>query len=176
MIRLTLIIFVLVLFSGCSTKQMRQHSKAQTLKPKTLTSKPKTKPLPSYKPKKQNWITTALYHEYKKWYRTPYKLGGINTSGLDCSSLIQIVYRDAFSISLPRTTKDQVKKGYLVSKNSTKEGDLVFFKTGFNTRHAGIIIEEGKFMHTSQKNGVSISSLSNPYWKSRYWQSRRVLP
>jgi cell wall-associated NlpC family hydrolase len=63
-----------------------------------------------------------------------------------------------------------------VSKNSTKEGDLVFFKTGFNTRHAGIIIEQDKFMHTSQKNGVSISSLSNPYWKSRYWQSRRVLP
>jgi cell wall-associated NlpC family hydrolase len=173
MIRLTLIISLLLLFSGCSTKHYRQHSYPQK---KDTSSKSTPRAVPSYKPKKQNWITTALYHEYKKWYRTPYKFGGINTNGLDCSSLIQIVYRDAFSISLPRTTKDQVKKGYLVSKNSTKEGDLVFFKTGFNTRHAGIIIEQDKFMHTSQKNGVSISSLSNPYWKSRYWQSRRVLP
>lgn len=171
MIRLTLIIFVLILFSGCSTKQVRQHSKPQTLK-----SKPKAKPLPSYKPKKQNWITTALYSEYKKWYKTPYKYGGVTSSGLDCSSFVQIVYRDAFSISMPRTTKDQVRKGYLVSKNSTKEGDIVFFKTGFNSRHAGIIIEKGKFIHTSQKYGVTVSSLNNPYWKSRYWQSRRVLP
>ena len=175
MIRLTLIISLLLLFSGCSTKHMRQHSKPQEQNQNT-TSKHKPRAITSYKPKKQNWITTALYHEYKKWYKTPYKLGGINTNGLDCSSLIQIVYRDAFSVSLPRTTKDQVKKGYLISKNSTKEGDLVFFKTGFNTRHAGIIIEQDKFIHTSQKNGVTISSLSNPYWRSRYWQSRRILP
>ncbi len=162
MLRLALVISALVLLSGCSTKQTRQHSKAK------LT--------PSYKPQRQNWITTALYSEYKKWHKTPHRLGGTTLNGVDCSSLIQIVYRDAFGIKLPRTTKDQVKKGYLISKNSTKEGDLVFFKIGYKTRHAGIIIEKDKFMHTSQKNGVSISSLSNPYWKSRYWQSRRVLP
>ncbi|MDA3908032.1 MAG: NlpC/P60 family protein, partial [Sulfurimonas sp.] len=135
MIRITLIISVLLLFSGCSTKHYRQHSKPKKLQ--NLTSKPKADP--SYKPKKQNWITTALYNEYKKWYRTPYEYGGIDTDGLDCSSLVQIVYRDAFHIDLPRTTKNQVKEGYLISKNSTKEGDLIFFKTGFKKRHAGII-------------------------------------
>ncbi len=171
MLRLLLIASILLLFNGCSSRKLRQHS-STTTPTKTI----KNKQQPKYKPKKQNWITTALYHEYKKWYRTPYKYGGMNKYGLDCSSLVQIVYRDAFSIKLPRTTKDQVKKGYLVSKNTTKEGDLVFFKTGYNSRHAGIVIEEGKFMHASQKNGVSISSLSNPYWKSRYWQSRRILP
>ncbi len=178
MLRLALVVSILLILSGCSTKKLRQHSKptktSQTKKAKAQpTYKHSTK---EYRPKKQNWITIALYHEYKKWYRTPYKYGGLSKNGLDCSSLIQQVYRDAFGISLPRTTKEQVKKGYLISKNSTKEGDLVFFKTGYNTRHAGIIIEKGKFMHTSQKNGVSISSLSNPYWKSRYWQSRRILP
>ncbi|MFT5836280.1 MAG: cell wall-associated NlpC family hydrolase [Sulfurimonas sp.] len=171
MILVTLIILSLLLFSGCSTKNIKPYSKH------SKTSKQiKKKEIPTYKPKKKNWITTALYKEYKKWYKTPYKYGGVNTNGLDCSSLILIVYRDAFSIKLPRTTKDQVKKGYLISKNSTQEGDLVFFKTGFDTRHAGIIIESDKFMHTSQKNGVSISSLHNPYWKQRYWQSRRILP
>ena len=171
MIRLTLIVFALLLFSGCSTKGVKPHSK---LLKTSKTSTPKASP--KYKPKKKNWITTALYQEYKKWYKTPYKYGGVNTNGLDCSALIQIVYKDAFNIKLPRTTKDQVKKGYLISKNTTQEGDLVFFKTGFNTRHAGIIIERDKFIHASQKNGVSISSMHNPYWKSRYWQSRRILP
>ena len=169
MIRIAIVASLLFLLSGCSTKSSKQH-----FQPKKKQSTLKAKP--SYKPQKKNWITTALYHEYIKWYKTPYKFGGINTNGLDCSALIQIVYRDAFSIHLPRTTKDQVKKGYLIKKNSTKEGDLVFFKTGFKTRHAGIIIEQDKFMHTSTKNGVSVSSLSNPYWRSKYWQSRRILP
>jgi len=160
MLRLTLVVSLLLLLSGCSTKHIS----------KTKTSKH------LYKPQKQNWITKALYHEYKRWHRAPYKLGGSNTNGVDCSSFIQIVYRDAFNIKLPRTTKDQVKKGYFINKSSIKEGDLVFFKTGYNIRHAGIIIEKDKFMHASQKSGVSISSLSNPYWRSRYWQSRRVLP
>ncbi|WP_321779208.1 C40 family peptidase [Sulfurimonas sp.] len=171
MFHLLLLASILILFSGCSSRTLRQHSYQETSSKSQKNYAP-----PKYKPKKQNWITTALYHEYKKWYRTPYKYGGMNKYGLDCSSLIQIVYRDAFNIRLPRTTKNQVKKGYLISKNSTKEGDLVFFKIGYNSRHAGIVIEKGKFMHASQKNGVSISSLSNPYWKSRYWQSRRILP
>ena len=167
MLRLALVASLLLLLSGCSSKQIKSQS---TTKPSNKQEKP------SYKPQKQNWITTALYNEYKKWHKTPYKLGGINTNGIDCSSLVQILYRDAFSIRLPRTTKDQAKKGYLISKNSTQEGDLVFFKTGYNTRHAGIVIEKDKFIHSSTKYGVMISSLSNPYWKSKYWQSRRVLP
>ncbi|WP_415396758.1 NlpC/P60 family protein [Sulfurimonas sp. CS5] len=165
MLRLAIVASLLLLLSGCSTKQTKPYSKASTKKEK-----------PSYKPKQQNWITTSLYEEYKEWHKTPHKLGGISKKGVDCSSLIQRVYRDAFNISLPRTTKNQAKKGYQVNKNSSREGDLVFFKTGYNTRHVGIIIEKDKFMHTSKKYGVMVSSLNNPYWKSKYWQSRRVLP
>ncbi|MBL0707517.1 MAG: C40 family peptidase [Sulfurimonas sp.] len=171
MLRLLLIASALIVFSGCSSRTLRQHSSHSThIKTSHYKAKPK------YKPKIQNWITDALYDQYKIWYKTPYKYGGVSKYGLDCSSLAQIVYRDAFGIRLPRTTKYQVKKGYLISKNSTKEGDLVFFKTGYDSRHVGIIIENDKFMHTSQKNGVSISSLRNPYWRSKYWQSRRILP
>ncbi|MFT7003046.1 MAG: cell wall-associated NlpC family hydrolase [Sulfurimonas sp.] len=160
----------LIIFSGCSTKRVKHPSRI------TTHAKLKPKPKPSYKPKEDNWVTTALYTEYKKWYKTPYEYGGEDEDGIDCSALIQIVYKDAFNIKLPRTTKAQVKKGYLISKKSTQEGDLVFFKTGFKTRHAGIIIEKNKFIHTSSKNGVSVSSLNNPYWKRNYWQSRRILP
>ena len=168
--KVALFIVLAILFSACSVKKTPTHKKIIK-----LYKQQKSYKVP-YKPKSENWITLALYDEYKKWYKTPYKYGGTCLRGVDCSALVQIIYKDAFNINLPRTTKNQVKQGYKVSRNSTKEGDLVFFKTGYNTRHVGIIIEKGKFINTSSKYGVTISELNNPYWKSKYWQSRRILP
>ncbi len=168
---LGIVLVTLLLLSGCSAKKAKP-----THKQKTSTKVVTKKQTPSYKPKKQNWITTALYSEYKKWYKTPYKYGGLSKNGVDCSAFVQLSFKNAFNIELPRMVKDQVKKGYKVSRSKIKEGDLVFFKTGYNTRHSGIIIEQDKFMHVSTKRGVTVSSLNNPYWKSKYWQARRILP
>jgi len=83
---------------------------------------------------------------------------------------------DAFRVRVPRTTKEQAKSGYETSKDEIKAGDVVLFKTGWNSRHSGVYLERGNFMHTSKKHGVTISNLNNPYWKNNYWQTRRVLP
>ncbi len=164
---LGVVLSILILLSGCSSKKAQTPTKQKTAtKRQTL----------SYKPKKQNWVTTSLYNEYKKWGKTPYKYGGLNTNGIDCSAFVQLSFKNAFNITIPRTAKEQAKKGYKVSRKSSQAGDLTFFKTGYNTYHSGIIIEKDKFMHVSVKRGVSISSLNNPYWKSRYWQTRRILP
>ncbi len=160
---LLLVLTVLLLLSGCSSKKVSKP----TYKAKKTATKTKYT---------GNWINRALSKEYAKWDGTPYKYGGTSLKGIDCSSLMQILYRDAFSLKIPRTTANQAKIGYQIKKNSSREGDLVFFKTGYNTRHSGIIVEKGKFIHTSTKYGVMISSLNNPYWKSKYWQTRRVLP
>ncbi len=160
---------------GCSTRGNPAYKKALTKKTyntNNVTSK-KNSTTPN---KKHNYITASLYKEYQKWQGTPYQLGGDSFNGVDCSSFIQSVYKNAFNIKLPRTTREQVKKGYKVSRSSHKVGDLIFFKTGYNIRHTGIVIEKGKFMHTSQKHGVTISDIYNPYWNTHYWQIRRILP
>ena len=156
-----LILLSILFITGCSTKGNPSfHKKIKN---------PQTKST-------NNYITNALYKEYEKWDSTQYKFGGKDFNGIDCSSLIQTIYKNSFSIQLPRTTKEQVKKGYKVSRNNLRDGDLVFFKTGYNTRHTGIVIEKYKFIHASKKYGVTISNLHNPYWKSKYWQARRLLP
>ncbi|MEA3369944.1 MAG: NlpC/P60 family protein [Campylobacterota bacterium] len=155
----------LLLLGGCSSKKI-STTKHKTSKKSSYSKKIKT----------DNWINAALSKEYAKWDSTPYKYGGTSLRGVDCSSLMQIIYRDAFGVKIPRTTKEQAKIGYQVKKKSAREGDLVFFKTGRSTRHSGILISNGKFIHSSTKHGVIISSLNNPYWKSKYWQTRRVLP
>ena len=163
--KLLLLVFtVLLLLNGCSSKKVSK---------------------PAYKTKKNiytikeqsgSWINVALSKEYSKWDGVPYKYGGTSLRGVDCSSLMQIIYKNAFGLKIPRTTANQAKIGHQVNKSTSREGDLVFFKTGYKTRHSGILIDKGNFIHSSTKYGVMISSLNNPYWKSKYWQTRRVLP
>ena len=120
-------------------------------------------------------LSLALQREYHYWAGSPFRLGGNSRKGIDCSSLIQKVYKKVVKINLPRTTKLQVKKGYSVKKSHLKVGDLVFFKTGRSSRHAGIYMGSNQFFHTSTSKGVIISDLNNPYWRKHYWQSRRII-
>ena len=53
-------------------------------------------------------------------------------------------------------------------------GDLVFFHTG-KTKHVGIYIDNGEFMHASTKIGVTISKIDDDYFRNRYWKATRVL-
>ena len=116
-----------------------------------------------------------LYQHYRSWKGTPYRYGGSTKRGIDCSSFIFDTYQSLFKISLPRSTKNQVKQGNRIYINQLEPGDLVFFKTGWNVRHVGIYLEQGKFMHVSSTKGVIISNLNSGYWKENYWQARRLL-
>ena len=170
---LIFVLLSLIFFSGCSSRVVPHIKHKEILKPNRNFSQNKN---PSYKLKNKNAITQTLYTEYAKWDGSPYCYGGTSKNGIDCSSLVQNIYYDAFGVKVPRTTKEQAKIGYKVSRNKTREGDLLLFKTGYRTRHSGIYLESGNFINTSTKHGVTISNLNNPYWKSKYWQTRRVLP
>ena len=134
-----------ILFSACSSRKKISYKNIDTHKTQLKKYKPKIKKLP----KNVNYKTKALYDEYKKWVGTKYKLGGDSLKGIDCSSFVQQVYYNAFGLKIPRTTKEQSKVGSKISKKELQVGDMIFFKTGWNVRHVGIIIENGKFIHTS---------------------------
>jgi cell wall-associated NlpC family hydrolase len=153
--------------NGCSTKKTKitLHSYTKPLKNKT----------PPYLLHKKNTITLALYEEYLKWHGVAYKFGGNSKRGIDCSALVETLYADAFGIRIPRTTAKQIKRGVFIAKNRLREGDIIFFKTGWKSMHSGIYLERGNFIHTSTKHGVTISNINNPYWKSKYLESRRLL-
>jgi len=116
-----------------------------------------------------------LIKDYLYWKGTPYRLGGNSKKGIDCSALVQDIFKNSFKIHLPRTTYRQVKLGHFVDRDDLQVSDLVFFKTGWNVRHVGIYMGDNEFLHASVSRGVMISSLDNVYWKSKYWQSRRVI-
>lgn len=114
------------------------------------------------------WETAAA-----QWEGVPHRWGGTSRSGIDCSALVQTLYRDVSGVRLPRTTQAQARTGTRVRKRDLKPGDLVFFYLD-KTNHVGVHIEGGRFVHASSSNGVMISHIDEPYWAERYWTARRI--
>ncbi|WP_340106499.1 C40 family peptidase [Rhodohalobacter sp. 8-1] len=123
----------------------------------------------------ESHVLDALNQAHNNWRGTPYVLGGAGMGGVDCSSFTQIVFKDYFGIELPRNTRQQLQEGTSVRRNYTRPGDLVFFKTGRNMLHVGIIMKGDRFLHASVSSGVMISNIGQRYWATKYLGTRRIL-
>ena len=113
---------------------------------------------------------------YQQWRGVPYRMGGTNRAGLDCSAFTQLAYQQVLGFTLPRTTESQASLGRPVDRYRLQHGDLVFFKTGSGESglHVGIYDTDNQFIHASTSNGVTRSSLNNVYWNKKFWQARRI--
>ena len=120
-------------------------------------------------------ITRALTDAERTWSGTPHVLGGTTRRGVDCSALVQRIYADFLGIDLPRTTEAQVREGTPISPRELVSGDLVFFRPTPKSRHVGIYMGDGTFLHASSSQGVTTSRLAEAYWQQTYWTARRVL-
>ena len=119
-------------------------------------------------------VRNRLDKAYSDWKGTKYVLGGTSSRGIDCSAFIQVVFKDYLNAELPRTTREQMQEGQSVKKRNIKIGDMVFFRTGRDTYHVGVMINGEQFLHASTSNGVTISNLQNQYWQSTYLTTRRL--
>src|ERR1043165_447551 len=59
---------------------------------------------------------------------TPYRNGGGDPGGFDCSGFTQYVFA-RYGIALPRATRDQFQVGQDVDARELAPGDLIFFTT-----------------------------------------------
>jgi cell wall-associated NlpC family hydrolase len=119
-------------------------------------------------------VSAVLRSQHAAWGGTRYKLGGMGRDGIDCSGFTYVTFANRFGLRLPRTAVAQSQLGESVLQHELRPGDLVFFRTGFKTRHVGIYAGNRSFLHASTSGGVMMSSLDNPYWRKKYWKARRV--
>jgi probable lipoprotein NlpC len=111
---------------------------------------------------------------------TPYRYGGIDSRGLDCSGLVFLSFKDALNTSVPRTTSSLYSWSERISSKEMQTGDLVFFVTdGAAISHVGIYAGNGRFIHAASagpKTGVMYSRLDESYWKRTFTGAGRALP
>jgi len=109
---------------------------------------------------------------------TPYVWGGNSLqSGVDCSGLVQQVYKN-FGLNVPRVTYDQIGQGKAVGMKDLAPGDMIFFDTDHGTGgpdHVGIYIGGGKFIHAPRPGkGVEIADLKSGYYQDSFMGGRRI--
>ena len=105
----------------------------------------------------------------------PYRDGGVDPSGFDCSGFVRYVY-EQHGVAMPRQVRDQFRVGKAVDRDRLEPGDLVFFSTvAPGASHVGIVIGGDQFIHAPSERGVvRVESLSQQYWSSRFIGAKRV--
>jgi cell wall-associated NlpC family hydrolase len=106
---------------------------------------------------------------------TPYRNGGVDPSGFDCSGFVKYVF-EQHGVVMPRDTRRQFEVGDEVDPAALAPGDLVFFQTvAPGASHVGIVVGGDQFVHAPNSSGVvRVEHLSSQYWSSRFVGAKRV--
>ena len=106
----------------------------------------------------KNNIRESLVETAKKFINVPYLWGGRSYFGIDCSALVQLVYK-IHGITLPRDADKQAELGEARDfVEESKPGDLAFFEDSEGKIvHVGLVLSPFEIIHASGK--VRIDSL-----------------
>ncbi|PYZ98091.1 hypothetical protein CR205_05710 [Alteribacter lacisalsi] len=119
--------------------------------------------------------------EAVQYLDTPYLFGGTDREGLDCSFLVQEVFRESLGVYLPRVSRDQFRVGENVALDDLQAGDVLYFsdidsakvETAGQVTHTGIYLGNDFMIHASRTEEMTQISYLNDYWNEAFTGARR---
>lgn len=173
MMKPSLLVLVLgaVALGGCSWEPIAPENGA----PVTVSTAPATAPtatIPSPTQHTRRGDEAATMAE--RMIGTPYRWGGADVDGFDCSGLVQFAFAQA-RLVVPRTTSQQRQFIQPVSRRALRRGDLVFFDIEGKDNHVGLYLGNNQFVHApSRGKRVQAVSLDQTYYAQRFSGAGRV--
>lgn len=127
-----------------------------------------------YSPIYTKEIESSLYEAINGRLGAPYRFGGTDENGYDCSGLVWRVFREA-GVDFTRTSARNLwqRLPEATEEESARFGTLVFFQ---GLEHIGVVRDTDSFYHASTSAGVMLSYFdkSDKYWRSRVIGYRRI--
>lgn len=181
---LTSFVFALTITSCTSSKKSGSNKKKHNSETKTTTTNSLSAKDIALKEKyaqilgvnEKDISNLKLYYFIDEWMGVPYKYGGNDKNGIDCSGFTGLLYREVYNKNVSGPTSTLIELTNIISENELKEGDMVFFhieKKG-KVSHVGVYLQNNKFVHATTKKGVMINDLNENYYKQHYFKSGRL--
>ena len=123
-------------------------------------------------------LRELLIQNAEKLLGTEYKYGGNDSTGLDCSSFIELAYLNT-GIWIPRMAHNQANIGVETSLKTAKKGDLIFYGQTIDSTvkitHVGMVYSNSEKAGFATihcvSSGVLINKGISNVWKN-YWESK----
>lgn len=176
LLRVLILLLLLIFMDSCRLFRRREYdnSSASSKVPTPSNSKSYSR---TYNSKTINEIVSLA----RSYTGVPYRSGGTDGNGMDCSGLLYCVYsQNGFKI--PRISWQQSEVGREISIDELRAGDWVFFVTNKggtgSINHAGMVTEfrnekEVLFIHSSSSKGIKEDNLFSKYWMGCFAKATR---
>jgi len=123
----------------------------------------------------ESHLRQLLLTHFARWEGVPYEYGGYDRRGIDCSGFVNLTFKQALGVDIPRSTQLLASQGKRVARSALAVGDVLVFRTASKTLHVGIYVGDGQFIHASKSRGVMLSDVDSPYWRDVYIKAVRFL-
>jgi hypothetical protein len=171
---LYLFIFLPLIYTSCKSKKIiTDVSKAKSLSSGSI----KERYASLMNVKEKDLDNEKLYRFIDSWIGVPYKNGGMDKKGVDCSGFTIILAKDIYNKQLPRNARSMAEDVKRKFEKDLKEGDLVFFDfDGQKFNHVGVYLQNNKFVHASTSKGVIISDLKDQWYYKYFSRAGSIKP
>ena len=169
-----ILFMLLFIMDSCRLFRRRESASSSTSYPTNPPSKTYSK---TYNSRTINEVVSLA----RSYTGVPYRSGGTDGNGMDCSGLLFCVYSQ-IGFKIPRISWQQAEVGHEISIDDLHAGDWVFFVTNkggtASINHAGLVTEKRSdkeviFIHASSSKGIKEDNLFSKYWMACFAKASR---